>query len=271
MKGLLGILCFIYILGCKNPQDRVNSKPIWIFILAGQSNMAGRGLLEVEDTSTHPDVLVLDSMDNWIIAQEPLHYYEPVRRGLHCGMAFAREMIRLNRDSIRVGLVPCAVGGSSVELWLYDSTYRGVKLFSNFSQKVSRAKQKGTIKGILWHQGESNLNTGSLSDYSRKLDSLFIQMRTNTGLPSLPIVMGDWENFWRLMNTKAGRFNLIPCCVLKTHCLPISAWSAPKALSIKETASILILPHSGNWVGGMRGLLWIIDFNYWLDWSNFGL
>lgn len=205
MKWSIAVLCFIYLVACKKPQHQLHSKPVWIFMLAGQSNMAGRGLVEDEDTSTHPDILMLDSMDNWTLAKEPLHYYEPVRRGLDCGMAFAKEMIRLNQDSIAIGLVPCAVGGSSVEQWLYDSTYRGVKLYSNFNQKVSKAKLKGSIKGILWHQGESNLNTGPLTDYSRRLDSLFMQMRASAGSSSLPVIMGELGEFLSFNEYKGGQ------------------------------------------------------------------
>ena len=195
MKYFLVLLCSFWILSCKTTTDQVNSKPLWIFVLAGQSNMAGRGAVEDEDTIAHPDILVLDSLNQWAIAKEPLHYYEPIRRGLDCGVAFARELLKLNHDSIRIGLVPCAVGGSSVEQWLYDSTYREVKLFSNFNEKVSLAKMKGSIKGILWHQGESNLNYGSLEDYSLKLDSLFLKMRSVAGQPDLPVIMGELGQF----------------------------------------------------------------------------
>ncbi|MDZ4709879.1 MAG: sialate O-acetylesterase [Saprospiraceae bacterium] len=195
MKCILVILYSFFMISCKKSSDLVNSKPLWIFVLAGQSNMAGRGAVENEDTITHPDILILDSLDHWAIAKEPLHYYEPMRRGLDCGMAFARELLRLNQDSIRIGLVPCAVGGSSVEQWLYDSTHRDVQLFSNFIQKLDLAKSKGPIKGILWHQGESNLNSGSMEDYSLKLDSLFLRMSAAADESDMPVIMGELGQF----------------------------------------------------------------------------
>lgn len=55
-----------------------------------------------------------------------------------------------------IGLVPCAIGGSSIEQSLGDSTYRGITLYSNFLHKAIAAAQHGTIKGLLWHQGETN-------------------------------------------------------------------------------------------------------------------
>lgn len=168
---------------------------MWLFVLAGQSNMAGRGLVEPEDTISNPQIWAMDSLNQWIPAREPLHFYEPSRKGLDCGLSFARELLKINRDSIQIGLIPCAVGGSSVEQWLYDSTHRGVPLYSNFIEKTARAKSFGTFKGIIWHQGEANANDPDLSVYSLKLDSLFSRMRASLGQPDLTIVMGELGQF----------------------------------------------------------------------------
>ncbi len=183
------------LVSCKGTKGGIQEKPIWIYILAGQSNMAGRGLIEAEDTIRHPGILFLDSTDHWALAREPLHHYEPARTGLDCGLSFAKEMLLLNQDSIRIGLIPCAIGGSSAEQWLYNSLYRGVYLYSNFERKANIAKSTGEIKGILWHQGESNANAISLESYSRVLDSLFFKMRQTCGNPDLPIIMGELARF----------------------------------------------------------------------------
>lgn len=199
MKGIfttvLLILSLAAGLSCKVTTEGRHEKPMWIYVLAGQSNMAGRGLIEAEDTVSHPGVLYLDSTNQWALAREPLHYYEPARTGLDCGLSFAKEMLLLNQDSIRIGLIPCAVGGSSAEHWLYDSLYRGVRLYTNFERKVGIAKKDGEIKGILWHQGESNANAASLSSYSMILDSLFLKMRQTCGHADLPILMGELARF----------------------------------------------------------------------------
>src|SRR6478735_4229278 len=62
-----------------------NAQKTWIFIMAGQSNMAGRGLVEPEDTLVNKRILTIDSEAHLIIAKEPLHWYEPSRTGLDCG------------------------------------------------------------------------------------------------------------------------------------------------------------------------------------------
>ena len=62
---------------------------VWIFIMAGQSNMAGRGFVEPGDTLPDPRIITLDKSNNWVYAKEPLHYYTPELSGLDCGMSFA--------------------------------------------------------------------------------------------------------------------------------------------------------------------------------------
>ena len=44
------------------------------------------------------------------------------------------------------------------------------------------------LKGILWHQGESNANDPK---YSEKLRSLVARFRKDLGAPTLPLVCGE--------------------------------------------------------------------------------
>ena len=162
----------------------------YIYLMAGQSNMAGRGFVEGEDTISSPLVFDLDKNNEWVYAKEPLHYYEPTRTGLDCGLSFGKELSKKLGNKITIGLVPCAVGGSSIEQWMNDATYRGVKLYSNFLEKAKRAASHGTIKGILWHQGESNTGPRSHIDYKKKLESFFAKVRNDLQQPGLPVYLG---------------------------------------------------------------------------------
>lgn len=51
-----------------------NPDSLYIFIMAGQSNMAGRGFVEPKDTIPHKRILSIDKSMNWIYAKEPLHF-----------------------------------------------------------------------------------------------------------------------------------------------------------------------------------------------------
>jgi len=168
---------------------------VWVFILAGQSNMAGRGLVEPGDTVVDQRILTINRAGQLILAKEPLHWYEPERTGLDCGFSFGKTMIKKISGDNYILLIPTAIGGSSISQWIGDSLYRGVKLLSNFHEKAAIAKQYGTIKGILWHQGESDANERDIPHYKERLGELFRQFRLIAGNNDLPILLGELGSF----------------------------------------------------------------------------
>src|SRR6266545_1044240 len=101
----------------------------------------------------------------------------------------------LYRKNIFIGLVPCAVGGSSIEQWLGDSVYRDVQLYSNLLKKAKLAAEYGTIKGILWHQGETNAAEGNYNNYKQKLRNFFTKLRGGLNNPELPVYAGQLALF----------------------------------------------------------------------------
>jgi hypothetical protein len=183
-----------------------NKENVWVFILAGQSNMAGRAFVEPLDTVSNKRILAINKNEQLVYAKEPLHFYEPIMAGLDCGLSFAKKLIQNIPDSITILLIPTAVGGSSVTQWINDSIHRTVKLLTNFNAKVTIAKSYGNIKGILWHQGESDASPTSIATYHKKLTLLFEIFRTNIGNKNLPILIGKLGSYsndkknWNLIN-----------------------------------------------------------------------
>jgi len=171
------------------------SHNLWVFILAGQSNMAGRGLVEPSDTLPDSRILIITKDKQWILAKEPLHFYEPAMRGLDCGLSFGREILKHIPDSVSIALIPCAVGGSSIGQWLGDSLFRDVQLLSNFKDKVNFAKQYGTVKGILWHQGENDATQELTPKYKENLKKLISEFRNSAGNDELPFLIGELGAF----------------------------------------------------------------------------
>jgi len=175
--------------------NSVSKENVWVFIMAGQSNMAGRGIVEPEDTVSDKRILSINEDGQIIIAKEPLHFYEPERTGLDCGLSFAKTLITKIPNNVSILIIPTAVGGSSIRQWLGDSTYRNVKLFSNFVDKVEIAKQNGIIKGILWHQGESDANEKDIPLHKQRLSLLFSKFRAAVGNNELPVLLGELGSF----------------------------------------------------------------------------
>ena len=183
----------------------INKENVWIFIMAGQSNMAGRGIVEPVDTISDKRIFSINKDGQIIIAKEPLHFYEPERTGLDCGLSFAKTLITKIPGNVSILIIPTAVGGSSIRQWLGDSVYRDVKLFSNFLAKVEIAKQNGIIKGILWHQGESDANEKDIPLHKERLGLLFSKFRAAIGNNELPVLLGELGSF----SENPVNFNLI--------------------------------------------------------------
>ncbi|KAL8230936.1 hypothetical protein R6Q57_000714 [Mikania cordata] len=166
-----------------------------IFLLAGQSNMAGRGGV-INDkwdgyvppqSSPNPSILRLSADFNWQPATEPLHRDIDYLRacGVGPGMAFANSILRLDSSIGVIGLVPCAVGGTNITEWA-----RGGHLYDQLIRRANAALVGGgSIKGLLWYQGESDtVSREDAESYKRRSEMFFDHVRSDLLLPALPII-----------------------------------------------------------------------------------
>ena len=197
----------------QKPNVIPNKENVWVFILAGQSNMAGRGKVEPIDTIPDSRIFTINKERELILAKEPLHFYEPTMTGLDCGLSFGKELLKHIPDSISVLIIPTAVGGSSISQWINDSTFRNVTLMTNFNEKIEIGQKYGTIKGILWHQGENDATTQeTIEIYNKQLQKLFSLFRNSIANRELPIIIGELGSFsktddtWEAINSKIEEY-----------------------------------------------------------------
>lgn len=178
------------------PQVKLPPKPQFqIFILAGQSNMAGRGRVDDEARRANPRVLSLDKSEQWRTAVDPLHWDKPAA-GTGIGKPFA-EVIAQKNPGISVGLVPTACGGSPISTWVPAGYWEQTKShpYDDFLARAKRAQQDGTLKAILWHQGESDANGKDAAQYEERLTNLIQRMRTDLNAPEVPFIIGQLGRF----------------------------------------------------------------------------
>lgn len=179
-----------------------------LYLLMGQSNMAGRGKVQSLDTLTHPRVMMLDKNLNWELARDPMHF-DKSAAGVGLGLTFGKIMANAGRD-IKIGLIPTAVGGSSINHWYQDSLFQQTNTYP-YNDMIKRAKAamtQGTLKGILWHQGESDSNTElDMKSYKQKFEAMLDSMKQDLGIESVPIVMGEIGYFFYPKATYAEQIN----------------------------------------------------------------
>ncbi len=162
-----------------------------IYLLMGQSNMAGRGVPEKEDLTPHPRVLMFSQSNQWEIAVEPITRGEKKKTpGVGPGLAFGKTIAETNPE-ITVALVPCAVGGTPLKRWM-----PGADLYSNAVVRAKTAAQFGTISGIIWHQGESDAGSKTnATTYGERLAKMITAIRMELKSPQLPFVVGQIGEF----------------------------------------------------------------------------
>lgn len=190
------------------PDKSPSPDSVLVFIMAGQSNMAGRARVEPKDTISNKRILTINDQGELILAKEPLHNFEPSKAGLDCGVSFGTSILNKILENYYVLILPTAVGKSNIEQWINDSICGGIKLLSNYKEKIEIGKRYGAIKGVLWHQGENDaLNDGNILMYEKRLSILFTKFRQIAQNDTLPIIIGELGSFSK-ENEKWQHINL---------------------------------------------------------------
>jgi hypothetical protein len=190
-----------------------------LFLLAGQSNMAGRGKVGPDDKVPDPHVWMLTQARQWAPAIDPIHFDKPDLAGVGPGRTFG-IVIAQSQTNVQVGLVPCAFGGTSIDEWK-----KGGKFYTDAIERAKAAMARGTFKAILWHQGESDLGKGDLTGYLAKLHTLIADFRADLNSPELPFIVGQLGRFHREGATGIDAFNagLVEFAAKEPHCACVTS------------------------------------------------
>ena len=151
--------------------------------------MAGRGRLDEVPILQDQQVFMFRN-GCWSVAEEPLHVDKPEFVGIGLGMSFAVELLAHNYPS-PIGLVPCAVGGTPLDRWMPE-----VDLYKNAVSTTRRALSEGTLRGILWHQGESDSgNPEEAENYGKRFQKMVTCMRMDLSSGDVPVLTGELGSF----------------------------------------------------------------------------
>ncbi|MEX2513671.1 MAG: sialate O-acetylesterase [Cyclobacteriaceae bacterium] len=157
-----------------------------IYLAIGQSNMAGRATIP-SDLSAPLDGVYLFTGEGWEPARNPLNIYSSIRKDssmqrLSPAYGFARKIRSLSHRDI--GLVVNAKGGSSIHEWM-----PGTPFFDEIVKRAKKAEESGTLKGVIWHQGESDVREAD--QYLELMKTLIVELRNALDQKDLPFVAGQ--------------------------------------------------------------------------------
>jgi hypothetical protein len=164
------------------------------YILAGQSNMSGRGLVEEltpAERVADPAIRLYGNDGQWRVAAEPIDsaqgqidtVSEDRQAAVGPGLFFARALH--SQDGRPVALVPCAKGGTSIGRWK-----AGGGRDTLYGSCLARAREAGgPLAGLVWYQGETDAEKADAGPAWRAaFEDLVSSIRHDLGAPRLPIV-----------------------------------------------------------------------------------
>ena len=199
-KAIL-FLAAILITGGLQANESVNvpssKEDLHLFLLMGQSNMSGGVGLAAGDTKPVPQVLKMryakeGEEPKWAAGAHPLHPRRPNKKArFGPGLSFA-EAYLADKPGVTVGLIPMAWGGRSIA-----QLSKGSEIYGDAIRHTKAAMQSGTLKGVLWHQGESDTVEQTRTDaYENRLHRLTEDVRKDLGNPQLPFIVGNLAEFY---------------------------------------------------------------------------
>jgi len=169
-------------LGNQTPSDQMD-----LYLLIGQSNMAGRARILDTHQDTIPNCFLFNDQGDWEPASNPLNRYSTVRKKIEMqklglGYSFAKRLNEAEPNET-VGLVVNALGGSKIQSW-----QKGERLYEAALKRMQAALAYGELKAILWHQGEANCDD---TDYLVHLIQMISDFRKDLSRPHLPFIVGQ--------------------------------------------------------------------------------
>ena len=230
-----------------------------VFLLLGQSNMAGYPKAQQADKVEDPRVRVLGfdacsatgrQIDRWDTAAPPLH--ECWNGAIGPGDYFAKTLLGVIPSQDTIGLVPCAISGEKIETFMKVGGTR----YDWILQRAKLAQQAGgVIEGMLFHQGESNCTDGS---WPGKVNTFVTDLRNDLGLGNAPFLAGELA----YTGGCAGHnplVNRLPTTVSNAHVVSASGLVVDPA----DTQWNLHFDHDSQVTFGMRYAQKMIEALHW--------
>lgn len=159
------------------------------FLLIGQSNAAGRGFFaEAEPLDVMGGRLKVMRNGLWLNMFRPVNPDRPFS-GTCLAESFAKEYA-LSHEGVDVGIIPCADGGTQISQWL-----PGEILFENAVNCAKLAMRTSNLKGILWHQGESDCSEEKCALYAERFTLMINALKKELGCPDIPVLIGGLGDY----------------------------------------------------------------------------
>lgn len=207
------------------------AQPADLFLLIGQSNMAGRGIAGEEDKKPIAGIYAFNKERTWIAAVDPIHFDRPERTGVGLGRNFAATLIEL-KAAHSIGLIPAAFGGSALEEWVPGSTHY-LNAVERTKAALAAAGPGARLRGILWHQGEADSKDKKrAATYLIRFSQIIASLRKDLAAEGVPVVVGQLGEFVSEKDYSQLRRVNAALATIPLH-VPLSAFVSSRGLKDK--------------------------------------
>ena len=159
--------------------------------------MAGRGVIGSVPPIENRRIFVLRNA-RWQPMFVPVNPDRPFS-GINLAESFADAYSR--EHDADVGLIPCADGGTTLAQWAPGS------LLYDHAVAIARlAMRTSVLRGILWHQGESDCSAQSSADYGERLTDMLRCLRRDLGAENTPILIGALGDYLKDFDEDTRRY-----------------------------------------------------------------
>lgn len=191
---------------------RGQDENFYVFLCLGQSNMEGfLGIPEEEKAYQEPRFQVLAAVDFPALGREQGKWYPAVpplcrpNSGMSPADYFGRTLVASLPAQVKVGVVNVSIGGCKIDLfeqttfadyvanapgWMKGALAAyGGDPYQRLVDMARLAQRSGVIKGILLHQGESNVGDPA---WPAKVKSVYERLLADLGLSAanVPLLVG---------------------------------------------------------------------------------
>ena len=211
-----------------------------VWVLGGQSNMQGCGLITKEaKLPANPMIRNFYMDDTWRVAKDTLHNMwqcvdqvhidlcggvrpaKPAANwGVGPGVSFANAMFEAT--GIPQGMLACAHGGTTMDQW--DPAKKSLEGKSLYGAMMRRFRKNGSaVAGMLWYQGCSDANPTVAPLYTERMKKFVASVRRDFKAPKMPFAMvqisrvvgwGDSVHWNRIQEQQLRLQKSIPLCAV---------------------------------------------------------
>lgn len=159
-----------------------------VFIMAGQSNMVGQGIMGLVPPIVDEKVKIFRG-ETWEVATEPFNPTLGSGRGVNLGPSFAQKL--READDVEIGFIYCPVGASWLHQW-----QPGEEIYEEAVKRCKAGLVGNELAGMLWLQGEQDCDTDEHAEtYGDRFLSFLSALESDIGMKDFPVIISELGDY----------------------------------------------------------------------------